>query len=394
MANFAQDGLFSAIFAFGTVHMVFERKEKMRTLLEELKAIFTHAGVRFIVIVGPLFYAFLYPLPYQNDIVTRQSVAVVDMDHSALSRKLIRMLESAPGVSIKAFSDSMQEAKKLLEQEKVYGIVFIPAFFERALYTSTPAQIELYANANYFLIYGAIANALVDVSDALSDEIKTYKSHLRETRRDHNLFVLKTIPLYNPSIGYLNYAIANVFIFILHQTLLIGASMLTCAQARLMPSFLEALRVVLVRALSFSAIYTAFVLLYFGVLFPHYGIHIHANPSALLALALLFLMSTASCGVVLGTYLKKEAHATQIILLSSLPLIFMVGFIWPLELLPPFLRAILQIVPAYHGISSMVMLNQLGAPLEATLPHLWYLAGIFITSSLLGAWRLSRRTYA
>ncbi|WP_104749104.1 ABC transporter permease [Helicobacter cynogastricus] len=363
----------------------------MHTFLEEFKAILGNAGVRFIIFIGPLFYALLYPLPYKNDIVTKQSVAVVDTDHSTLSRKFIRMLESTPGVSIKTFSHSLQDAKKLLEEEKVYGIVFIPEFFERSLYTSTPAQIELYANANYFLIYGAIANAVVDVSDALSNEIKTYKSHLMEIRRDHNLFILKTIPLYNPSIGYLNYALANVFIFILHQTLLMGAGLLTCAQKRTYASFLDAIYAIFARVMCFSIFYFFFVFLYFGVFFPYYGIHIHAPPTALLGIALLFLMATASCGVILGTCVSRPVYVTQIILISSLPLIFMVGFIWPLELLPTSLRILLEIVPAYHGISAMVMLNQLGASLVATLPHLMALAGILIGSSLLGAWRLSRK---
>ncbi|WP_247598866.1 ABC transporter permease [Helicobacter salomonis] len=394
MAISAQNGLLSSIFTFGVVSVVFEREKSMHAFLEEFRTIFAHAGVRFIIIVGPLFYAFLYPLPYKNDIVTRQSVALVDMDQSTLSRRLIAMLESAPGIHIAHFPKSLQDAKKLLEEEKVFGIILVPAFFERAIYTSTPVHVELYANANYFLIYGAIANASIDVLNALSDAIKTHKSLFEaQIAKEHNLLSLQTIPLYNPSVGYLNYAIANVFIFILHQTLLIGASMLTCAQARFIPHFFGALSLVWVRCLCFSVIYIFLALLYFGVLFPYYGIHIHANPSALLGFTSLFLMATASCGVVLGTFLRKPMQATQIILLSSLPLVFMVGFIWPLELLPSFLHALLQIVPAYHGISAMVMFNQLGAPLQTTLPHCIALVGILICASLLGAWRLSRNNH-
>ncbi|WP_120944216.1 ABC transporter permease [Helicobacter labacensis] len=367
----------------------------MRVFLEEFKAIFTHAGVRFIIIVGPLFYAFLYPLPYKNDIVTRQAVVLVDLDQSTLSRRLVRMLESAPNIHITHFSQSPQEAKKLLETEKVYAIVLIPKFFERAIYTSTPARVELYTNANYFLIYSAIANAVVDVLDALSDAIKTHKSLFEsEIAKEHSLFILQTIPLYNPSVGYLNYAIANVFIFILHQTLLMGASMLTCAQGRSYPQFSSALGFIWVRCVCFSLIYAFLALFYLGVLFPYYGIHIHANPSVLLAIMLVFLMSTASCGVVLGTFVRKGVQAAQIVLISSLPLIFMVGFIWPLELLPSFLRLLLQIVPAYHGISSMVMLNQLGAPLSALFGHVIYLVGILGLALCVGAWRLSRKSLA
>lgn len=358
--------------------------------LKEFRSIFTHAGVVFVIIGGPIFYSLLYPLPYRNDIVTKQKVALVDGDQSALSRRLMGMLESTDGISIAYRPSSLQEAKKLLETQKVYGIVFIPKFFEREIYTSTPAHVELYANANYFLIYAAIANATLDTLNALSDKIKLYKARFETGRpREHHLLSLQSIPLYNPSLGYLNYALANALIFILHQTLLMGTSMLTCTpHTRLRASgFLDALACVFVRCCCFVLIYLFFIFLYFGVLFPYYHIHIHAHAFELLAFALVFLFATASCGVVLGTYLKQPIHATQIILISSLPLIFMMGFIWPVELLPAPLRVFLQAIPAYHAISGMVMLNQLGADFSATLRHLSALIVIALVALSWGAFR-------
>lgn len=360
----------------------------------EFKRIFTHAGVVFIIVVGPLFYALLYPLPYKSDIVTKQKIALVDADQSTLSRRVTRMLESTQGISIAYRPSSMQEAKALLEHEKVYGIVLIPKFFERQIYTSTPAHVELYANANYFLIYAAIANATLDVINALGDQIKRHKARFESQRpQEPHLLTLQSIPLYNPSLGYLNYALANALIFILHQTLLMGTGMLTCTpNTRLQASsFLEALGAILVRCLCFMGVYLFYIFLYFGVLFPYYHIHIHANPTTLLAFGAVFLLATASCGVVLGTYISKPIRITQILLLASLPMIFMMGFIWPFELLPSVLQVFLQAVPAYHAISGMVMLNQLGADLSATLTHLSALVVIAFIALLWESFRLTRK---
>ncbi|BEG57629.1 Antibiotic transport system permease [Helicobacter sp. NHP21005] len=363
----------------------------LRAIVAEFRQIFSHLGVLVVVIGGPLFYAFLYPLPYKNDIVTRQAIALVDHDHSRLSRQLTKMLEATQEVKITARPSSMQEAKKLLEQEKVFGILLIPRFFERHVYTSIPAKVELYANANYFLIYSTIGHATAMAVQALSQKVKIYKDlSLTENTTEHNLFDLQTIPLYNPSIGYLNYAIAHVFIFILHQTLLIGIGAITCANLRRFEGFGEALQVCLARSLCFTFLYLFHMLLYFGVLFPYYGVHIHANPTQLLAFGLVFLFAVSSCGVLFGTFLTKPAHATQIVLVSSLPLVFMMGFIWPTELIPAFLRLPLQLIPATHGISGFVMLNQFAAPFSAVLYDLCALIVLAVGGLVAGAWQLTR----
>ncbi|BCZ17255.1 Antibiotic transport system permease [Helicobacter sp. NHP19-003] len=366
-----------------------------RTIALEFRQIFSHFGVLVVVIGGPLFYALLYPLPYKNDIVTAQKIAIVDHDHSRLSRQLTKMLEASQEVKVASRPSSMQEAKKLLEQEKVFGIVLIPKFFERHVYTSIPASIELYANANYFLIYSTIGHATAKAVQALSQKLKIYKDlYLSERTTEHNLFDLQTIPLYNPSLGYLNYAIAHVFIFILHQTLLIGVGAITCANLRRFKSFDEALKVCLARSLCFTFLYLFHMLLYFGVLFPYYGVHIHAHPTELLAFGFVFLFAVSSCGVFFGTFLTKPAHATQIVLVSSLPLVFMMGFIWPSELIPAFLRLPLQLIPATHGISGFVMLNQFAAPFGTVLYDLCALIVLAVGSLLIGAWRMQGADFA
>ncbi|WP_163499893.1 ABC transporter permease [Helicobacter suis] len=361
----------------------------IKALAQEFKAIFTNFAVLFIIIGGPLFYAFLYPLPYKNDIVTHQKIALVDKDQSFLSYKLTQLLEATQEMSIAYFPSSLQEAKKLLEEEKVYGIVFIPEFFEKHVYTGVPASVEFYANANYFLIYGAIAQATLSTIQDLSHKIKIDRERfLTNQSGEHELFSLQTIPLYNYSLGYLNYALSHVLLFILHQTLLIGTAILTTTTPKCFPNLLESLSFILIRCFCFSFIYLFLVLLYLGVLFTYYGIHTHANPLALLIFAMIFIFSTASCGVLLGTFLSKPVQATQIVLLSSLPLIFMMGFIWPAELMPSFLQILLQVVPATHALSGMVMLNQMGANLSVVIKHIGALMAISLVALSWSAWRL------
>ena len=47
----------------------------------------------------------------------------------------------------------------------------------------------------------------------------------------------------------------------------------------------------------------------------------------------------------------------------SLPLFFLVGVAWPLEAIPPVLRAASVVFPSTSGIDALVRINQMGASL-------------------------------
>ncbi|GAA7507011.1 ABC transporter permease [Helicobacter pylori] len=363
-----------------------------KILLMELRAIVSHKGVLLILIGAPLIYGLLYPLPYLRDIVTQQKIALVDEDNSFLSRQLAFMAQSSNELEIAFFSPSMLEAKKLLKEEKIYGILHIPSHFEANIHKQVPVTIDFYANSNYFLIYGALANAVVESINALNDEIRFKRNtQIEEAELGTDGIKIRPIALYNPSEGYLNYALSSVFIFILHQVMLIASSMFVSSR-RLELALLDKKEIALrlcARLLVFVAAFSVFILWYFGALFSFYGIERHGSALMVFLNSLIFMLATLSLGSFLGAWIKNEAHTTQIVLISSLPLIFMMGFVWPFESLPSYLQAFVQIVPAYHAISLLGRLNQMHAEFIDVSIHFYALITIFIASFIGSVFKLS-----
>ena len=72
-----------------------------------------------------------------------------------------------------------------------------------------------------------------------------------------------------------------------------------------------------------------------------------------------------------------------------MPLVFIMGFIWPSELLPNFLRELSYLIPAYHGIRGLVSLNQMGANLSDVVGYMWALGGIGIFCVVMSIFVLS-----
>ena len=64
------------------------------TLLAELKAVVSDTGVAGMIILAPLIYGLLYPQPYLGQLLRNLPIAVVDQDHTELSREFIQALEA------------------------------------------------------------------------------------------------------------------------------------------------------------------------------------------------------------------------------------------------------------------------------------------------------------
>lgn len=353
----------------------------LRALLCEYKAIITNRVVVLVVFVGSMVYGILYPMPYLNDVVTKQKLIVVDEDNSTLSKELIFLVGATPQIEITLEALSIQQAKDEIESFRANGVLFIPKGFESNAYLGVGTIISYMGNASYFLIYGAIIEGIHNAIDSLSKKI--YAHHHPHALNTFSI-TYEAIPLYNPSLGYINYALAAVLVFILHQTLIGGSAILTAYQNRIAKdspneyfSVISVFWLVSIRIFAFGSIYCVWFLIYFGILFPIFGVNIHASISDFWCFGIAFIICCSACGVLLGSLLYDESLPTQIIFISSMPLVFIMGFIWPSELLPDFLRNLAYYIPAYHGIRGFISLNQMGAEFRAIMPHFWALLGLW-----------------
>lgn len=361
-----------------------------RVVLEEAKAVFSNGVVLLIVLGGSLMYALLYPTPYKNDVIRNQKIAIVDMDRSSASRELIFFVSALPQVEIEYVLSSQKKAKELLLKNEIFGYLVISEDFEANLHKGVPNYLGYIANASYFSAYGAIVEALNSAANALGDQVKIKMKTLQTQHlsQEANPLVKKSIPLFNVSVGYLNYALAAVLIFILHQTaiggtMLIGAFQNSIKDPLAYYSQASVFKLVLARFLVFGMTYFFLFLLFFGFFFKLYHISVQANWIDFWCFAFAFLFATLALGIFLGFVIKDSALPTQIVLISSLPIIFLLGFIWPIDLIPDFLKNIAQFIPAYHGINGFLRLNQMGAELDQIMPHFFWLLALGVVFSFL-----------
>lgn len=197
----------------------------------ELKVIITSFSIMVVIVAGNIFYAFFYPSPYLNDVLHKQKIAVVDEDRTQKSREFIFNANAQIRTEIIA-NTSMQNAQNMLKSNEIYGILYIPQDFEKNGIKSSVPKVYYIANNSYFLIYSSILEGLNSAASAI--DFKTtqmlFNGESSPINAPKNPIQPEFIALFNPSVGYLNYILAAVLVFILHQTMVIACGILCGTQ--------------------------------------------------------------------------------------------------------------------------------------------------------------------
>lgn len=94
----------------------------------------------------PVILPGLLLLIFREQVPDRLPVAAVDLDQSAVSRKLLRALDSTPGLAMAANLPDLTAAASRIRQGDVYAVIVVPHDFTVALMRAEQPRLQLYYN--------------------------------------------------------------------------------------------------------------------------------------------------------------------------------------------------------------------------------------------------------
>ncbi|PVX51954.1 ABC-2 type transport system permease protein [Balneicella halophila] len=342
----------------------------------EMKKIFRDEGIILFFIIVPLAYPILYTSLYNPEVLRELPVAVVDNSKSALSREYIRKVDATPDVSVQSVSVDMPAAKRLMMEEKVYGIIHIPSDFStNIMQAEKQAIVSVFIDMGSLLYYKAIMVANTDVSLQMNREIKIQRKS--STEREEQVYAYpieyEHINIFNSASGFASFLIPAVLILILHQTLLLGVGLLAGTEREqsrfndmiaLHKHHRGTLRLILGKGLAYFMIYlfnTAYVLFLVPAFFnlPQLG-----HTFDILLFLIPFLLATVFFSMTLSTLVQNRETCIVLFVFSSVPLLFISGISWPSTGIPPFWESVSYLFPSTFGINGYVRLSSMGAQLH------------------------------
>ena len=361
-----------------------------RAWLDTLKAIAADKGVLLLIVMAPLIYGFFYPWPYAAQAVTRVPVAVVDLDHSSLSRQITRFAQASPRIDVRLVIGDEQQARQALWRGEIEGYALLPRDLKRDVLRGSLAVVTVEANGSYALLNKAVLSGFAEAVGTVSAGVEIKKLQASgqsapQAQAGRNPIGTQMVALFNPTEGYGSYVVPAVALLIIQQTLLMGVAMLVGLWAETSRHRADA-ATWLGRIIGFSTVGFCSGLLYFGWIFWAQDFPRGANTGGALLLLAFYIPAICTLGASLGVWFGNRERALQVLLFTALPMAFVSGFSWPAEALPELLQTLRWLFPSTAGIQASLRLNQMGAPLADVAGYLLILAALATSAGGLLLW--------
>ena len=110
-----------------------------------------------LMFVLPLVSFAFFALLFEKGVARDIPIALLDEDHSSLSRTVTQMIDATPTAWIAYEIQDMDEGERLMREGKAMAIVQIPAFFEKNILNNRQTHIENYVTGTNITVNGLLS---------------------------------------------------------------------------------------------------------------------------------------------------------------------------------------------------------------------------------------------
>jgi ABC-2 type transport system permease protein len=354
-----------------------------------------------LVVLPGLALAFTWAI-FSAGLPRELPVAVVDQDHSSLSRQLVRMVDATPTIRVAERPPDPKAAEELILAGRVYAYVLLPEGLERDVKRGQAEPVVAYTNAQLLVPASLVRRDLQAAASTLSAGIK--RRRLRAAGETAAGARVRLEPvradvhaLFNPQLDYVSYIFVALFPTLLHVFVLLAAVNSVGSELRegTAGAWLDAARGSVPRALAgkllpSTVVFLAVAAVAMAVLFGVAGVPMRGSLPVVLLGTLLFVLAYQAIGVLLVAVFANLRFATSVAAFLASPAFAYAGITFPTMGMPAFARAWGALLPLTHYLKLLVDQAMKGAPVAVSGPSLLALLAFVALAPLL-AWPRLRR---
>lgn len=349
---------------------------------ETFKTIVTHSTLLTTLILSVLFYSVFYPVAYKAEHAESLPIIVVDEENSILTKSIIGHVAQSPNVDIRLVTSNFQEAKQQVENQQASGILLLPDHLSQSIRHGEPGGIGLYLSATNFLSTKQIGLGL---ASSIENTLSEYAERFSQISEFSPALSVHSIPLFNPLSGYGSYIFPAVAPLIVHQTILLGLSMLLLLYRDQQINFtlnrVTGMGLAILTIGSFGCYYL------FGFAFWLFDYPRGGNFWGMLLAVPIFVYCLFGITLLFASFLDLPERVGHVVVFTSIPLFMLSGVAWPHAAMPAGLNFFGTWLPSTQAIQLFIQLNQMGVPTRLIIPKLLYL---FVIGSLCLYWGYRR----
>lgn len=354
-----------------------------------------------LILIIPTVIFFYLGYIYKEGAIETVNIAVLDLDHSDLSRKVIANVEAAPKLKIIKFLNSSDNIETVfIKYPDIKGFYVIPEHFEKKVFRGEQAKLLVYANSSNIvfgnLIYKEAAGFINTMSAGINyNAFKTQGIPSEKALKMIMPVRVNARPLYNPYYNYLFYLVPGLTTVLLQMLVfLLAARSINSEYANNTYSHLLSLangslfKIIFGKLLAYTLIGFMVGVFVFSAVHPLLGVPFSPGTLAFLPIVFLFVMVNAMLGMMVSTIFKNEAIAMDVSFVYNSPAFVFSGFTFPIMAMPAFNMWYAQLIPYTHFLNAFIKGIEMNTPFVFLIQHIIYLllflaVGYIVTTTIL-----------
>ena len=185
-------------------------KETDQVVRRELRRIVRQPMYWVLMVVLPVVSFAFFAVIFEQGVARNIPIAVLDEDHTTLSRKVTQMIDDTPTAMVSYEVQSMEEAQRLMREGRISAIVHIPAFFEKNILSNSQTHIECSVSGTNITVNGLLSKDLQTAVTTFQAGVQLQllmKQGLTEKQAMAQIMPVRFVKhvLFNPYINYSYY---------------------------------------------------------------------------------------------------------------------------------------------------------------------------------------------
>ena len=354
-----------------------------------------------LMLVLPLTSFAFFALLFNQGVARDIPIAILDEDHTTLSRKVAQMIDDTPTAMVAYDIQDIDEGERLMREGRVMAIVQIPAFFEKCILSNTQTHIENYVSGTNITVNGLLSKdiqtAVTTFSAGIQLQLLT-KQGLTERQAMAQLMPVRfdRHVLFNPYINY-GYYLAPSFlpmmllIFVVLTTVFsIGTELKNSTAREWLRTADDSVGAALLgKTLPVTVGMFLLSLAMFVIIFKVVGTPLNGSLAIILTGTLLFIMSYQAISVLIVSLLANLRLSLSIGGGYSVLAFTFSGLTFPIMAMWEPMQWLSRLFPFTYYTDLFVDQMLRGAPVVCSLPDLGWMS-LFVVLPLLCLPRLKR----
>lgn len=343
-------------------------------LIKEFKQIFRNRAILAIILAMPVIQLIILPLAANYE-VKNINLAVIDNDHSDYSRDLIQKIVSSGYFRLTGYSQSYNQALRLVEEDKADIVLEIPQNFEKELQRENQQQLFLAINAVNGVKAGLGGGYLSTIIQEFNRQIRI-KNTVPDTFSPMPAIEITASNWYNPYLNYRLYMVPGVLAMLVT---LVGGFLSalnivkekesgTIEQINVSP--IKKYHFILGKLIPFWILGNVVFGLGLMVSWIFYGIVPLGSILVLYSFVILYLLAILGFGLLVSTFCETQQQAMLIMFFFIMIFVLMGGLFTSIDSMPDWAKTVSKFNPVSYFIEVMRMIVIKGSSFKDITRHL------------------------